>query len=421
MRQLYLIGLNHRTAGVDVREAFALSHCTPQTWPLVLDHCIHEAFVLSTCNRVELLLVGSEEAPRAAMRAWASACGRTESELEPHSYIFRQEEAVRHLLSVASSLDSMVLGEPQILGQMKEAYRRSSEAGTVGTLTNRLLHKAFSTAKRVRTETGIAANAVSVSYAAVELAKRIFDDMPACRAMLIGAGEMAELAAAHLLRAGVARITVVNRTLSRAEELARHFNGAAVPFTELSEHLPEADIIISSTGAGQAVINADTVKRTLKKRRYKPMFFIDIAVPRDIDPAVNALDNVYVYDIDDLKETVEENMQQRVHEAQKARTIVEEECAAFMRWLESLELQPTIVALIRRHECYAEEELSRTLKRLGDKADPETVEAVRTMLGALVRKINHAPIAFLKASHHEHTEKQMEAVALTRRLFALDK
>ena len=421
MQQLFLIGLNHRTAGVDVREAFALSHCTPQSWPLALDHCIQEAFVLSTCNRVEILVSGTDDAPKAVLESWAAACNRKTENLEPYCYTLSQTDAVRHLLSVASSLDSMILGEPQILGQMKDAYRLSLEAGTMGTLLGRLLHKTFSTAKRVRSETGIAANAVSISYAAVELAKRIFDTMHDCRAMLIGAGQMAELAAEHLIQAGVQHITIANRTLERARDLAQHFNGLAVPFENIAERLVDADIIISSTGAGAAVITADTVRDALKKRRHKPMFFIDIAVPRDIDPAVNGLDNVYVYDIDNLKETVEENKLQRSFEAQKAQCIVDEECAHFMHWLGSLEMQPTIVDLIACHQAYADEELLRTLKRLGDRTDPETVEALRYMLKALIRKIDHAPIAFLKASRHDHAEKQMEAVALARRMFALDK
>ena len=419
MEQLFLVGLNHRTANVDVRECFALTSAPLpdlRTLPSV-----REFYVLSTCNRVELLVAGDESAPADALRTWAEACGRCSADLAPYTYALRQEEAVHHVLSVASSLDSMILGEPQILGQMKEAYRQAVERGSVGALVNRLLHKAFYTAKRVRTETGVASSAVSISYAAVELAKRIFDTMSTCRAMLIGAGEMAELAATHLMQAGVRQMTVVNRTLSRAEELARAFNARAATFESLAGHLAEADIIISSTGAVAPVITVNTVRGVLGKRRNRPMFFIDIAVPRDIETGVNTLDNVYVYDIDDLNETVAENTRQRQEEARRAERIVRDECAAFMAWYDSLNFQPTIVDLVHRHEAYAEEELARTVKRLGDRADAETVQALQAMLASLVRKINHAPISCLKAAHHEDSVQHTQLLAFTRRLFALDK
>lgn len=240
----------------------------------------------------------------------------------------------------------MILGEPQILGQLKTAYRNAVEKGVARVIVNRLLHKAFSVAKRVRTETAIASSAVSISYAAVELARKIFTDLSNHRALLIGAGEMAELAATHLLSAGVRDITVVNRTLAKGEELARQFKGRAMPFEELHQALLETDIVISSTGSPTAIIRARDMKDVLRQRRHKPIFFIDIAVPRDIDPDINGLDNIYLYDIDDLKEVVEENLAGRQQEAQKARTIVTEEVNAFMRWRDGLALQPTIVALL---------------------------------------------------------------------------
>ncbi|MDR2726769.1 MAG: glutamyl-tRNA reductase, partial [Deltaproteobacteria bacterium] len=359
------------------------------------------------------------DARAAILRAWASACGQTATALEPHVYVLNGQEAVRHLFTVASSLDSMVLGEPQSLGQMKDAYRDAVKARTVGILVNRLLHKAFSTAKRVRSETAVAANAVSISYAAVELAKRIFDNMRVCRAMLVGAGEMAELAAAHLTQAGIRQLIVVNRTLSHAEELAQRFHGEAEPLDRLFDRLAEADIVITSTGAHEPLIRPDNLRPVLHTRRNQPMFFIDIAVPRDVDPAINALDNVYLYDIDDLKETVENNIRQRQDEVQKARAIIDEECAGFAAWQDGLKLQPTIVDLIRRHETYAQEELVRTIKRLGDRADAETVDALKAMLASLVRKIDHDPIAFLKAGHHDE-DARTQVIDMTRRLFALN-
>ena len=422
MENITLIGLNHRTADIAARERFALSHaCAPETWAVPLEGPVREAFILSTCNRVEVLGVGPAEAARAAiLRAWASACGQSAADLEARVYVLHGQEAVRHLFAVASSLDSMVLGEPQILGQMKDAYREAVNAKAAGTLVNRLLHKAFFVAKRVRNETAVAANAVSISYAAVELAKRIFGDMRGCRAMLVGAGEMAELAATHLVQAGIRQLIVVNRTLSHAEKLAQSFQGEAEPLDRLFDRLAEADIIITSTGAREPLIRPENLRPILHTRRNRPMFFIDIAVPRDVDPSINAFDNVYVYDIDDLKETVEDNIRQRQDEAQKALRIIDEECAAFAVWQDNLRLQPTIVDLIRRHEAYAQEELARTLKRLGNRVDPETVEALKTMLASLVRKIDHDPIAFLKAGHHDE-DARAHAIDMARRLFALDK
>jgi glutamyl-tRNA reductase len=425
METITLIGLNHRTADVAVRERFALAHsCAPETWAIPPEGVLREVFILSTCNRVEVLAVGAaqtREATRAAiLRAWAAACGQSAADLEPHVRVLHGQEAVRHVFAVASSLDSMVLGEPQILGQMKDAYRDAVNARATGTLINRLLHTAFHVAKRVRSETAVAANAVSISYAAVELAKRIFGDMRSCRAMLVGAGEMAELAAAHLVQAGIRRLIVVNRTLPHAEELAKRFKGEAEPLDRLFDRLAEADIVIASTGAFEPIIRPDNLQPVLRARRNQPMFFIDIAVPRDVDPAINAFDNVYVYDIDDLKETVEDNVRQRQHEAQKALRIIDEECAAFAAWQDGLLVQPTIVDLIRRHETYAGEELARTLRRLGDRADAETVDALKAMLAALVRKIDHDPIAFLKAGRHD-AEARTHAVDAIRRLFGLDR
>ena len=368
-----------------MRERFALTdHCSKDTWAIPLrpsgendsaETTLDEALILSTCNRVEILAVGQGDVPGLILEAWASAKNRKAVELAPYVYIHKGREAIAHLFTVASSLDSMVLGEPQILGQLKGAYRKATLAGTTKTIINRLLHKSFSVAKRVRTETGIAASAVSISYAAVELAKRIFGDMGQYQAMLIGAGEMAELAATHLIQAG-----------------------------------------ISNTGSPEAIIRARDIKDVLKRRKYRPMFFIDIAVPRDIDPDVNNVDNVYLYDIDDLKEVVEENLAHRRVEAEKAQGIVDEEVNAFAFWLESLELQPTIVDLLSHFETHAQEELQRTLKRLGP-VNPETREALEAMLHGLVRKLSHEPITFLKEAKSETASRNVE---LIRRMFGLD-
>lgn len=415
---IYLIGLNHRSAGVDVRERYALTNVEDFESGL-MNVGMREVMALSTCNRVEILVVCEEDRSEAdVLKYWAGKCCGSVSELEPNVYCYKNLKAVKHLFRVASSLDSMIVGEPQILGQLKDSYRNAVEVGAARVIINRMLHKAFFVAKRVRTETSIASSAVSISYAAVELAKKIFGELAGHRAMLIGAGEMAELAATHLLNSGVEQISIANRTFSRAEELAKTMGGKPVAFENLYDHLAETDIVISSTGAPHAVIKAKEMKKVIKKRKFRPMFFIDIAVPRDIDPDVNGLDNVYLYDIDDLKDVVEENKAQREDEASKADSIVEFETLSFGNWLNSLDLQPTIVDLFNRSENVAQAELAKTLKRLGD-VDPKTHKALETMAMAIGKKLLHEPVVFLK----RRTEEEGNAdkfVDLARRMFNLD-
>lgn len=417
--QITLVGLNHRTASVDVRERFALAaRCSPEGWIFRGVTPLRESFVLSTCNRVEVAGVGAEDTRGALVSAWAGACASTTADLTQYIYIHHDLEAVRHLFTVASSLDSMVLGEPQILGQMKAAYRKAVESGAAGPILNCLMHRAFSTAKRVRHETAVAASAVSISYAAVELAKRIFGPMENHRALLLGAGEMAELAATHLLQAGMAEILVANRTFAHGEELARRFRGRAIAFEDFSKSLADVDIVIASTGSPDLIINADHVRDALKARKNRPMFFIDIAVPRDIDPQVNEIDNVYLYDIDDLREVVEENMQARQEEAIRAKAIIDEETANFGKWLENLAAKPTILDLVNRGNAAVEMELARTLRRLGP-VSPETREALETMAHALARKLNHEPIMFLKNTGMS-SQPSHARISLVRRIFNLD-
>lgn len=418
--ELYLVGLNYRTAPVEVRERFAL------TDPVVLERGViplgddvNECMILSTCNRVELLAVGKPSTSDILIDCWADSRGESPDKLTPYVYVHKGEDAIRHLFTVASSLDSMVLGEPQILGQLKDAYRYALEHGQAKVILNRLLHKAFSVAKRVRTETAIASSAVSISYAAVELAKRIFDRMQDTHAMLIGAGEMAELAATHLVNGGIASVRVANRTYERAVQLARQYQGEAVSFDDLTEHLAKVDIVISSTGAHEPIIRVKDMREVLRKRKNKPMFFIDIAVPRDIDPEVNELDNIYLYDIDDLKEVVEENLANRREEASRGHCIVDEETRVFCSWLQSLTLQPTIVDLIRRGEGIAKAELERSMRRMGPL--PEGAEDIlAAMLSSIVKKLNHEPIMFLKRRFSEEEESGLRHVDLVRRIFNLD-
>ena len=423
MQKIYLFGLNHRTASVEVREKFALADFNPLREGLIsLDGPITEALVLSTCNRVEILCVGSssvKDVENKVLNIWAGFCKADINLLQKNMYFYQDLEAVEHLFTVASSLDSMVLGEPQILGQLKDAYRKAVEEQTAKVIINRLLHKSFSVAKRVRTETAVAANAVSISFAAVELAKRIFGDLSKHSAMLIGAGEMAELAAIHLLNNGVQEILVVNRTLERAKELATRFQGRAACLDNLYENLLFVDIVISSTGAPSTIIQAKDIRKILKKRKHRPIFFIDIAVPRDIDPDVNQVDNVYLYDIDDLKEVVEENLANRKAEAEKARLIIAQEVEKFAQWLRSLDLNPTIVDLLSRGEAIARSELKRTLRGLKKDVDGKTYKAMETLALSLAKKLYHEPTMFLKRRAREE-ENAQKFIDLIRRIFNLD-
>ncbi len=380
---------------------------------------VREAMFLSTCNRVELLFVSRE--PEAALEMckeiWGRANGIEVSQFEEHLYYFRNEDAVRHLFRVGAGLDSMVLGEPQILGQLKEAYRRAAKRRATGVILNRLLHKTFSVAKRIRTETGIGSHAVSVSYAAVELAKKIFGELSGKQAMLIGAGEMAELAAQHLLSHGVQKLIVANRTLSRALELAKQFRGEAISLEELEDYLLQVDIVISSTGAPHYILTAEQIKSLMRPRKLRPIFFIDIAVPRDIDPTANEIENVFVYDIDDLKAVVEENLAFRRKEALRAERIIEEEVLKFKNWLEQLQVYPTIVALRQKAEEIRKRELEKTLSHLKTKLSPEDREALEILTRSLVNKRLHDPIIYLKNRYHKDGQ---QVVDFTRKLFNLD-
>lgn len=417
--QITLVGINHRTASVNIRERFALTNCcTAEKWPLPTAGPFNESLILSTCNRVELLAIAEKACEDALLGSWANACDGALDDLTTHAYVFHDLEAVRHVFEVASSLDSMVLGEPQILGQLKSAYRKAVESRNAGPIINRLMHKAFSVAKRVRHETAVAASAVSISYAAVELAKRIFGQMPSHRAMLIGAGEMAELAAMHLLQAGMEQMIVANRTLERAEELARRFRGVAIPFDRLTENLALVDIVISSTGSPQPMLGVEHISQALKKRKNRPMFLIDIAVPRDIEPAVNNLDNVYLYDIDDLREVVEENRHARQEEAEQARLIIAEELEYFGQWLRNLDAKPTILDIINRGEEAARCELSRALRRLGP-VNEETRVVMERMALAIARKLNHEPIMYLKNGGMGR-DAPHDRISYVRRLLNLD-
>jgi glutamyl-tRNA reductase len=407
--EIVVIGLNHNTAAVELRERLAcfLNQNGPAPLPIIEIPGLTETLLLTTCNRVELLFT-SEEPDRTIRELLSYLAGgihKTPTEFLPEIYVLRAEKAIQHLFRVAAGLDSMVIGEPQILGQLKKAYREAANSQTTGVILNRLLHKTFSVAKRIRTETGIAGLAVSVSFAAVELAKKIFQDLSGKKVLLIGAGEMAELAAEHLLNNHVQKFTVANRTLERATELAKRWQGQAVPLEEIPSALFESDIVISSTGAPELVILYSQVKSIMKQRKQRPLFFIDIAVPRDIDPKINSIDNVYLYDIDDLQGIVHQNMAVRKQEALQAEKIVQEEGIKFDAWLNGLEVVPTIVALREKMEGIRQGEWKKTGPVL-ESLTPEQQKAIEQMTSSIINKILHDPISFLKELGHEENKDE---------------
>jgi len=421
MDSIVLIGLNHNTAPVELRECIAFTEDDARAALARLGDVpvIEEAMLWSTCNRVEVLLVSKQpdEAARETKQFLARFNDLPIERFEESLYVLQGDDAVRHVFRVASSLDSMVLGEPQILGQIKTAYQTATQAKTSGVLLNRLLHRTFFVAKRVRSETGIGDNAVSISYAAIELGRKIFDTLKDKKVLLIGAGEMAELAVEHLIRHNAGDIYVANRTFERGVNLAKKFKGQAIRFEEIVDMLQQVDIIISSTGSVDFIIRKKQIKAVMKKRRNSPLFFIDIAVPRDIDPEINRLANAYVYDIDDLKGVIEENLEDRRREAAKAERIIDEAVIRFREWYKNLDVVPTIVALRSKMEAIAESELEKTLQTL--RHLPETDrDAMARMVQATIKKIMHNPTRLLKTDS-PHINKSVY-LDFTRRLFKLD-
>ena len=411
---IVIVGLSHNTAPVEIREklAFAPTAMEQPLRQMLALPAVAEGLIVSTCNRVELCAATKE--PEAAIvelrRFLADFHEISADEINDKLFEYQGEEAIRHLFRVASSLDSMVLGEPQILGQIKTAYGYAAEFKTVGLILNRFLHKAFSVAKRVRTETAIASNAVSVSFAAVELARKIFDRIDDKGVMIIGAGEMCELAARHFVANGIAKVLVTNRTFERAEKLATEFNGKAIPFDNFVDHLAEVDIVMTSTGAPNFILGKRQMEEVLKRRKNRPMFLIDIAVPRDIDPKVNKLDNAYLYDVDDLQGVVQANLKERQKEAGKAEVIVEQEIGQFHQWLGNLEVKPTIIALRQKLEEIRRQELEKTFGNLKDLGKKER-KSVEAMTSAIINKILHQPTAVLKRTQNDTSgEDYVDAV-----------
>jgi glutamyl-tRNA reductase len=419
--KLWLAGVSHRTAPVEVRErlAFPEGRLNAALQYLAAQHGINEAVILSTCNRVEISLTAEDNVDALeAVRSFISATHHIDcAALGKQFYTYEGKEAIRHMFRVAASLDSMILGEPQILGQMKQAYAAARGEGVVGGLLDNVLTNAFKTAKRVRSETGIGQMAVSVSYAAVELARKIFGNLSTKSTMIIGSGKMSELAVRHLRRSGLAHIFVTNRTHQRAVELAQAFNGTAVDYTRFVSMLPEIDIVIASTGATNYILTKEDMQRVISARKNRPMFLIDIAVPRNIDPAVNDIENLFLYDIDDLQGVVNSNLKERNKEAERAEAIVTAEVERMIARLHVQEVAPTIVSLQEQLEEIRANEVSKTLRKLGhlSQSDRESIEA---MTRAIMNKVAHGPISALRL-HAGHPEGA-QVISAIRRVFHID-
>ncbi len=419
--EIAVVGLSHKTAPVEMREKVAFAPDCLHEAALTVRGLpgVREGIILSTCNRVEVYAATRrrEEGVESLLKFMSEHHGIPLEELRPHLYVYAGIDAVRHVFRVASSLDSMVVGEPQILGQVKDAYDKAVQGAATGHVLNRFMHKAFSTAKRVRTETRIAQSAVSVSFAAVELARKIFGELSGKTVLVIGAGEMCELAATHLVENGVDSVLVTNRTLSRAEALAEKFNGRAIPFESFADELHHADIVISSTGAPHQVVTATQVRAAMKERRQKPMFLIDIAVPRDMEPAINDLPNVFLYDVDDLAVIVEENKRERAKEAEKAEEIVAEEVESFLKWIKMLDVQPTIRQLREQFDEIRRTELEKSLKTFAEGLSDKQRKSLEAMTQAIVNKILHQPTICLKQlAEDPEVDLSLDAV---RRVFGL--
>jgi glutamyl-tRNA reductase len=417
---LFVAGLSHRNAPVELREQLAVEE--DKLRELLADvhssSVARELLIVSTCNRVEVY--GDAEVPgEARATVFRHLCryrGIDPALVEPQLYTHLEGDAVRHAFRVASSLDSMLIGEPQILGQVKDAFALAQACATVGPILHTLFTQAFGVAKRVRTETEIARHAVSISFAAVELARKIFDGLEGKAVLLVGAGKMGTLAARHLIDHGAFPVYIANRTWARAQAMARSLSGTAVPIEELDTALTTVDIVITSTGASAPIIGRDAVQRIMHARRGRPLFFIDIAVPRDVDPTVNTLADVYAYDIDDLRQVVEANLRERSREAQRAEGLVEREVGKFEARLRDVEVVPTIVSLRERLEEIRAGEVRKAVARLPD-VSPETRAALEALSTGIVNKVLHAPITKLRESSRAGASRSW--LELVHELFAL--
>ncbi len=423
--RLALAGINHRTAPVQMRERFAFRNDEiPAALLQMQARGAKEALILSTCNRVEVTATLSDDVSvDGVLEGMMTARdGLTLDSVRPHLYIFQERDAIRHLFRVASSLDSMIVGEPQILGQLKQAYSQARDQGTIGTVLDAILTRAFNVAKRIRSETEIGQNAISVSYAAVELAREIFGSLQRKRVLIIGAGKMSEGAARNLLRAGVSEIVIANRTPERSLQMAELFRGEVVPYDVFPQKLSDIDIVIASSAAPEYVLTPEMVRRAIEVRKNQPMFFIDIAVPRNIDPRVNSLEHAFLYDIDDLQRLAERNLQARRDVAQQAENIVSEEVSRLEARLRERDVTPTILSLQEQLEAIRRDVLDRHRNRLGS-LSLEQEQALEGLTRGIVNRIAHGPISEMRRHAAEQTAgdavREGELISAVKRIFRL--
>ncbi|UOG91752.1 MAG: glutamyl-tRNA reductase [Candidatus Thiothrix sulfatifontis] len=412
---ILIVGVNHKTAPVSIREKVSFS---PDSLPLAL-HAAHqvvpENLILSTCNRTEIYAAAHPQQSVTALIEWLASWHKmSAAQLQPYLYIYQQDDAVRHALRVACGLDSLVLGEPQILGQLKTALQAASDQATTGNQLNRLMQHAFSTAKKVRTQTSIGANPVSVAFAAVSLAKQIFSKLETQTALLIGAGETIELVGKHLATNHIGKIIVANRSIDKAQKLAAEYGGKGIGLPELADHLPQADIIISSTASPVPILGKGAVERALKIRKHRPMFMVDIAVPRDIEQEVAQLDDVYLYTVDDLHSVIEENLQSRRAAAEQAEGMVITEVSNFMAWLRAQDHMNTIRAYRARTDNIRQEVFDKATALLQNGKSP--AEALQFLAHTLTNKLSHDAT---QAMHAAARNGDHQLLAHARALFNL--
>jgi len=409
---IVLVGLSHKTAPLEMRERLAFAEpLIPDALNRLLDQpTVDEGLIVSTCNRVELLAsttAGAEQGIACLSDFLSEFHHLTPESLNGHLYRHADADAIKHLFRVASSLDSMVVGESQILGQVKDAYQRAIDAGTIGRVLSQVMHRSLSVAKRIRSETGVAQNPVSVSSVAVELARKIFEDLTDKTVLLLGAGEMGELAARSLIDAGTGKLIVTNRTAERAEEIARKYSGGAVNFEAFYDVLPSADIVLCSTGAPDYVIRPAETRRALKSRKKGPVLFIDISVPRNIDPKLANVENAFLFDVDDLESIVQSNIRERQQEAQRAEAIIESEVQQFVQHLRSIDIGPAVVEVKELLAQIVSSEFKRNRKRLGELSIEQEEAIEDVLIPALVNKLSHPMIVHIRNAARDGKPTQM--------------
>ena len=421
--KIVLVGLSHKTAPLEMRErlAFGESLLSDALSRLVDQELVDEGLIVSTCNRVELIASTPAEADQGldCLAGFLTDFHQLpRNTLNGHIYKHADTKAIKHLFRVASSLDSMVVGESQILGQVKDAYQSAIDAGTIGRVLSQLMHRTLSVAKRIRTETGVAQNPVSVSSVAVELARKIFGDLSDKTVLLVGAGEMGELAARSLIESGTTKLIVTNRTADRAEEIAGKYSGGAVNFEAFYDVLPSADIVVCSTGAPDYVIRSAETKRALKSRKKGPVLFVDISVPRNIDPGLAALENVFLFDVDDLDSIVNTNIREREREARHAESIVDAEVEQFVQQMRSLDIGPAVVEVKELLAQIVISEFKRNRKRLGELSQEQETAIEEILIPALVNKLSHPMIVHIRNAARD--EKPTQVMDELRKMIRID-